>query len=297
VTTAPPASLPGRLVLLGHPVTQSLSPAFQNAALRAADIPLTYEAIDVPPARLGDVLDALVAERAAGNVTVPHKEAVFARCDRVTPMAAQVGAVNTWQVLDGQLVGDNTDVGGCQYAVDELLAGLTADEVPDSWNSTAIVGAGGAAAAVIWALQSRDPNGTVRIWNRTAARAAALADRARTVTLAIEVVESLAECVDGAWLVINTTSLGLRDDDPFPVPLDLLTPQAAVLDLVYKPNETRWVREARARGHRAADGLTMLIEQGALSFERWFGVAPDRDVMWAAVGGRRRTVPTADAAG
>ena len=103
---------PGRLVLLGHPVTHSLSPVFQNAALKAAKIPLQYEALDVSSRELRAVLRHLKDSNAAGNVTIPHKIAVHDRCDRLTDLAARVGAVNTFWYESGKLHGDNTDVGG-----------------------------------------------------------------------------------------------------------------------------------------------------------------------------------------
>ena len=95
-------------------------------------------------------------------------------------------------------------------------------------------------------------------------------------------VEALADAVQDATLVINATTIGLSDDE-FPVPFEWLRPDAAILDLVYRPGETPWVRAARARGHVALDGLPMLIAQGALAFERWFGVSPDRDAMRASL--------------
>ena len=104
--------LPGRLVLLGHPVSHSLSPAFQNAALRRAALPIRYELLDVAPDALDATLDALIAEDAWGNATIPHKEHVASRCARVSALAERVGAVNTFWIEDGALVGDNTDVGG-----------------------------------------------------------------------------------------------------------------------------------------------------------------------------------------
>jgi shikimate dehydrogenase len=270
-------SLPSRLVLLGHPLGHTLSPAFQNAALRAAGIPLTYSALDVPPEKLGDTLEALILEGAAGNVTVPHKPAVAARCDDVSLLAARAGAVNTWYVEETRLVGHNTDVGGFDRAARELL-----DRDP-SGLEVAVIGAGGAAAGVLTAIETW-PGARARVWNRSPERATTLADRFDAVARA---VASLDECLADAALVVNATSLGLRDDDPLPAAPETLSGGTAVLDLVYRPRETAWVRAARARGHRAADGLAMLIEQGALAFERWFGMEPDRAAMWAAVGGRR----------
>jgi shikimate dehydrogenase len=273
----PPVAV-GRLVLLGHPVAHSLSPAFQNAALRTAAIPLRYEALDVPPAALEAVLDALVDERAAGNATVPHKEAVFARCERRTAVAARVGAVNTfWCALDGTLWGDNTDVAGVDAAVGALVGG----RVPAS-PVVALLGAGGSAAAVLAAAE-RWSGAEVRVWSRSPARARSLAERFPAVARAV--ATPAAALVD-ATLVVNATPLGIAPTDPFPVEPAAVPPAATVLDLVYRPGETAWVRAMRAAGHPAADGLKMLVAQGAAAFERWFGLAPDAEAMWAALGGR-----------
>lgn len=278
---AAPPDLPvaiGRLVLLGHPVAHSLSPRFHNAALRAAGIPLTYQAVDVAPDALPQMLDALVEARAAGNVTLPHKEAVAARCDLRTDLAARVGAVNTfWCTLDGRLWGDNTDVAGVDVAVRELFGGT----VPPGLR-VALLGAGGSAAAVLAAAESW-PDARVRLWSRTGSRAAAVAARFPGVAQA---VDTLDDALRHASLVVNATPLGLGPLDALPVPPEALPAGVAVLDLVYRPGETAWVRAARARGHRAADGLPMLIAQGAAAFTRWFGTAPDPAVMWEAVGGR-----------
>jgi shikimate dehydrogenase len=268
----------GRLVLLGHPVAHSLSPRFQNAALLAAGIPLRYAALDVAPSELAHVLDALVESRSAGNVTIPHKAAVAERCDLRSALAARVGAVNTfWCTLDGRLCGDNTDVPGFAAAARALLGDPVAAGL-----EVALIGAGGSAAAVLAAAE-RWPAARVRIWSRRHERASDLADRFPTVAVA---VEDRARALDSATLIVNATPLGLRDDDPLPVEISALPPYAAVLDLVYRPGETAWVRAARRVGHRAADGLPMLVEQGVEAFARWFGVSPDREVVWAAVGGR-----------
>jgi shikimate dehydrogenase len=263
--------LPGRLVLLGHPVSHSLSPAFQNAALRRAALPLRYEALDVPPESLDATLDLLVGEGTWGNVTIPHKERVARRCTRVTEIANRVGAVNTFWVEDGALVGDNTDVGGFL----ELMASTSPDL--DRAKPVAVLGAGGAAAATIAALEQAG-FGDIRIHGRTSARAAALCAR----FTAARAVNDLAAVVRGATLVVNATPAGL-DGVSMPIAVGEIDDTATVLDLVVGPNETPFVRAARARGHRAADGLAMLLGQGALAFERWFGFPPDREVMRAAI--------------
>lgn len=264
--------LPERLVLLGHPLGHSLSPLLQNAALRAASIPLTYEPVDVPRSVLDDTLAELRRKRAAGNVTIPHKEAVRAACDRLTDTAKAVGAVNTfWTAVDGALVGDNTDVGGFEAAARELGA-------PHENEIVALLGAGGAAAAVLHAMEGW-PGAHVRLYSRTRSRAEELVKRFKA---SAEIMRSAELAVAHATLVVNATPVGLRDDT-VPVGVESLADGSAVLDLAYRVNETAFVRDARAGGHKAVDGLTMLVEQGALSFERWFGVAPDRGAMWDAV--------------
>ena len=267
---------PTRLVLLGHPVAHSLSPTFQNAALRRAGLPLTYEALDVPPAAFADTLRRLVAEGAAGNVTIPHKAAAFAACDRLTPIAERTGAVNAFRRDDdGALLGDNTDVGGFQAAATALLGG-----VPASLR-VALIGAGGGAAAVLGAAE-RWPGAEVRVWSRTEARALALAGRFAPIARATRSVE---EAVADADVVVNATPIGLSDDR-VPVDVEALPRHSAVLDLVYRRGETAWVRQARARGMRAADGLSMLVEQGALAFRFWLGLEPDREAMREALRSR-----------
>ncbi len=264
--------LPGRLVLLGHPVAHSLSPRFQNAALAAAGIPLRYEAIDVAPNALDSQLAQLRTQRAAGNATVPHKARVAAACDTLTPLAERAGAVNTFWMNGDELIGDNTDVGGFSAAVTQLL-GAAPQRI-----TVGIIGAGGAAAAVLTAVESWS-GCRAFVYNRTLARADALCALFRPVARQIDDTAAMTE----AQLVVNATSIGLHDD-AFPLDIGLLGAGAAVLDLVYRAGETAWVRAARASGHPALDGLPMLIEQGALAFERWFGREPDRDVMWRAVG-------------
>ena len=266
---------PTRLVLLGHPVRHSLSPLFQNAALRSERIPLEYEAIDVPPAELPSLVSELKAAGAAGNVTVPHKESVAALCDRLTPLAEHVGAVNTfWVDAGGLLVGDNTDVDGFAFLAAQLLG-----SVPPGLQC-ALVGAGGAAAAVLAAME-RWPACVVRLHNRTRTRAVRLASR---FELSVTVVDDVRAAVRGAQLVINATG-GDAPSGRELVPVDLLDASVTVLDLSYATDGagTPWVRAARARGLSASDGLPMLLEQGALAFERWFGREAPRAAMWRAV--------------
>lgn len=270
--TARRRPLPSRLVLLGHPVAHSLSPVFQNAALRAAGLPITYTALDVAPDALAAVLEALRSEDAAGNVTIPHKRAVALACGHRTAHAERAGAVNTFWVEDGVLIGDNTDVQGFAAAVDELLG-----QGPDApWpGRIAVLGAGGAARAVLTAAEARGV-AAIELHARDRGRAGDLAAAFRGVTVGAGPIG------EGVGLVVNATPVGMRDD-AHPVPPGALPAGAAVLDLVYRRGETSWVRACRAAGHLAADGLTMLLAQGALAFERFTGVVPDVAVMRASL--------------
>lgn len=264
---------PGRLVLLGHPVAHSLSPVFQNAALAAAGLPLRYEALDVSAEALPSVLRDLVRERVAGNVTLPHKELMASLCGRLTPLAERVGAVNAfWCDDEGVLVGDNTDVGGFDVAARGLLDGDSAGR------SVALLGAGGAAAAVCEAVQGWT-GAEIRLHARTPSRAEQLAARYPGL---VRVVSGELDALAGADLLVNATPLGL-EGSMMPIAPGMIPERVAVLDLTYRRGRTPWIRACRSRGLRADDGLPMLIEQGALAFERWFGVPANREVMWAAV--------------
>jgi len=247
----------------------------QNAALRSAGISLSYEALDVEPS----VFDATIAELrrlyAAGNVTVPHKERMRRACNDVTPLADRVGAVNTfWFDDERRLIGDNTDVGGFDRAARDLLGSSPVDL------TVGVLGAGGAAAAVLAAVESW-PGCIAHVYNRTPERARILCERFRSVANPVDDIGAVA----GAQLIVNATSVGLKDD-ALPIDPDFLASDAVVLDLVYRPGETAWVKSARARGHKSRDGIAMLVEQGALAFERWFGSPANREAMWEAVVGK-----------
>ncbi len=271
------AERPTSLRIVGHPVAQSLSPGIQSAALAAAGLPVEYGRLDVPPEGLAEALRELARSASGGNVTMPHKQAVFAATQNVSALAQRVGAVNTFWHADGALCGHNTDVAGVLASVHALCpTGLRERRV-------ALLGAGGSAAAVLVALELAGCT-DIRVWSRQGTRAEELAER---VGVRVVVATSVDVAIDDAALVINATPLGMSSDD-MPVPVERLAPSAAVFDLVYRPNETAWVRDARARGHAAEDGLRMLVEQGAESFRVWFDVEPSLAAMWATL---PRTAP------
>ncbi len=219
------------------------------------------------------VAQSLLVEGAGGNVTVPHKTAFSRLCGELTATAERTGAVNTFWTHDGKLVGDNTDVAGFDAAARDLLG-----EIPPG-GSVAVIGAGGAAAAVLGAVEGW-PGAKVRLFSRTLKRAEKLAQRfGDFVRVDLEMPTALA----GATLVVNATPIGMNDDS-MPFEIAELSRGSVVLDLVYRRGGTALTRAAQRAGYRTADGTTMLIEQGARSFERWFGFAPDKTLMRAALG-------------
>jgi shikimate dehydrogenase len=258
-------------VLLGHPIAHSRSPVFQNAALQAAHIPLQYGMRDVLPEDLPAVLRELKAEGVAGNVTIPHKEAVAEVCDRLTPIAERVGAVNTFWVEDELLWGDNTDVAGFDAAI--VALGTSRKDA-----SVVCFGAGGAAAAVCGAVEHW-PGASVRLYSRSRERAERLVARFPGVA---SIASSGSGAFTGATVLVNATPVGMRDD-VMPCAIAEIPRDADVMDLVYRAGDTAWVRAARVAGHRAMGGREMLLQQGALAFERWFGIPPDLHVMRQAL--------------
>jgi shikimate dehydrogenase len=262
-----------RLVLIGHPVSQSLSPVMHNAALKAKGMDLRYETLDVLPDNLDATLASLARTKCGGNVTIPHKKAAMHSLRVVSDVAQKVGAVNTfWGDGLGALDGDNTDVPGFNGAVLDLLG-----EIP-SGIRVALLGTGGAAAAAATAMDEWSEV-TVSVHARDLARAMSMRMRHSNVVRACSMRDP---CLADADLVVNATTVGMGSDDT-PVEIGMLRPTAAVLDLVYGPNETAFVRGARAGGHKAADGLRMLFHQGAAAFRLWFGEDPDSAVMWSAL--------------
>lgn len=263
----------GKLVLIGQPVSHSLSPLMHNAAIEAAGMSLRYEALDVAPENLAAAVAELKSQRAAGNVTVPHKKKILPLMQKLTSAAKRAEAVNTfWVDSEGDLAGDNTDVAGFSLFAEEVIG-----ELP-SGSRVAVFGAGGAAGAVVAAIESW-PGASVSVHARDLSRAVAMRMRHSVVVRACSMRDP---CVSDASIIVNATPVGL-DGHSVPIDLAQLSPGSVVLDLVYAAGETPLVREARAAGFTAADGLRMLLHQGAASFERWFDVEPDRKVMWEAL--------------
>jgi shikimate dehydrogenase len=257
--------------VLGWPVDHSRSPRLHNYWLARHEIDGAYVPLAVAPERLEDAVRGLPALGFAGaNVTIPHKEAVIPFLDAVDPAAARIGAVNTIVVQDGRLQGSNTDGFGF---LENLKAGAPA------WRADAgpvvVVGAGGAAKAVAWALIDAGVP-ALRIVNRTRARADGLAQALGATASAVD-WSARAEALREAALVVNTTALGMSGKPTLDLDLTHLPGAAVVNDIVYQPAETPLLVAARARGHLAVEGIGMLLHQARPGFRAWFGVDPDVD--------------------
>jgi shikimate dehydrogenase len=256
--------------VIGCPVTHSLSPKLHNYWLQHYGIDGVYIPLEVTPANLGSVLAALPKMGIKGvNITVPHKEAVMEHMDEISMEARRIGAVNTVIVNEeGRLKGYNTDWEGFLQNV--------AHGAPASWGIKAgkavVIGAGGAAKAVIAALQGAAVPEIILI-NRTRTKAEETAAHLGG-NITILDWDQREAALEGANLLVNTTSLGMMGQPLLKLALDALPRAALVTDIVYKPLETELLRAARKRGNPVVDGLGMLLYQAVPGFEAWFGVRP-----------------------
>lgn len=270
----------------GHPIAHSRSPKIHNYWLKHYGLDGSYQAIDVAPADFAAFLACFeVAGFRGGNVTIPHKEAAFELVGRRDEAAEQIGAVNTLWLEDGVVCGGNTDAHGFAANLDEHAPGW------DRRGAAVVLGAGGAARAVVHALKTRGV-GDIRLVNRTMARAKELAHRFGVGVSAHE-VEAVEALMADAGLLVNTTSLGMQGHEGQGLPADpsRLPAHAIVTDIVYVPLETPLLAAARQCGLATVDGLGMLLHQAAPGFERWFGVRPQvmsalRELIVADLGGK-----------
>jgi shikimate dehydrogenase len=257
-----------RAFIVGWPVAQSRSPLIHRYWLDELHREGSYERVALPPQELEAFLSTFGEQGfVGGNVTIPHKEKAFALCAATTPTAARLEAVNTLWIEGGKLHGDSTDVMGFLAALDEDVAG---------WGKTldkaVVLGAGGAARGIVYALISRGARQIVVI-NRTRARGKELRARfGASIVLADDV--HLPHALADADLLVNTTSLGMAGQPPLKIDLAPLPDHAAVADIVYVPLETPLLAQARSRGLRTSGGLGMLLHQAVPAFERWFGARP-----------------------
>jgi shikimate dehydrogenase len=254
--------------VMGWPIGHSLSPRLHTYWLKKYGIEGSYEALAVRPEQLAQKLHELPEHGFRGvSLTIPHKEKALMSMDELDPIAQRIGSVNTVVVrADGSLEGRNTDVYG--FMQNLLAAGVDVQAGPAT-----ILGAGGSARAVVVALQDMGAE-EIRIVNRTPERAEALK---RQVGGMIEVFpwDRARSAMDGAMLLVNTTSLGMQGQPPLEVTIDGLARKATVTDLVYAPLMTVLLLRAQRREHRIVDGLGMLLHQARPAFAAFFGRDPE----------------------
>ena len=257
-----------RAFVCGHPIAHSRSPLIHGFWLRHYGITGTYEAIDVAPQDFARFAGSLREQGfAGGNVTIPHKEAAFAAVARHDAAAGMIGAVNTLWFEDDLLLGGHTDAEGFAANLDEHAAGW------EKAGPAVVLGAGGAARAVVHALKQRGV-ADIRIVNRTRERARELADRFVQCGCA-HGVEATVGLLGDAGLLVNTTALGMHGNEELAADPQHLPAGAIVTDIVYVPLETPLLAAARRHGLKTVDGLGMLLHQAVPGFERWFGIRPE----------------------
>ena len=271
------------LGVIGYPLTRSLSPAFQQAALDHLRLDVEYQAWPTPEEALATRITTMRSPTVlGGNVTIPHKEAVLPLLDEVDPLAARIGAVNTIVNRDGRLYGYNTDAVGFMRALRE-----DGGFEPEG-RRVVVAGAGGAARAVVAALLEVGTR-SITVINRTLSRAnrlvADMAEIAGASELRAlpEMYASWLAVMNSCDLLINCTSAGSGgSEEESPVPLDLIRPSMLVYDLIYDPAETPLMAAARQSGASVLGGLPMLVYQGAASFELWTEQEAPLDIMFEA---------------
>jgi shikimate dehydrogenase len=254
--------------VIGYPAKHSRSPKLHGYWIARYGLDADYRAEDIPPEQFAAFVGQLAAHGYVGaNVTMPHKEAALA-LSVPDARARAIGAANTLWLADGVLHATNTDAEGFLGSLDAVVAG---------WERTVlrpvVLGAGGAARAVVYGLLERGLE-RILLVNRTFERAVAMREQFGP---AIEPIRwhDLAMTLEGADLLVNTTSLGMEDQPQLDITLTGLTHDALVSDLVYVPLKTRLLAQAEARGLATANGLDMLLHQAVRGFELWFGVRPE----------------------
>ncbi len=256
--------------VIGHPIKHSRSPIIHGHWLKTLDLAGSYRAIDVAPDDLPAFFAGIRSGEnglVGGNVTIPHKEAALKLVDEPDALALEIGAANTIWLEDGRLKATNTDGAGFVGNLDASAPGWS-----EGVTTAVVLGAGGAARAVIQSIRDRGI-GDIRILNRTEARARDLADRFGPATSA-HGLHGMAEHLADADLLINTTSMGMAGGESLSLPFATMKATALVTDIVYVPLMTPFLQEAERHGLKTVDGLGMLLHQAAPGFERWFGIRP-----------------------
>lgn len=272
------------LGLIGYPLGHSLSPKVHTAALKACGLDGDYSLFPIPPDNkqaLEELLERVRSGTIQGlNVTIPHKQNVIEFIDELTPTAKLIGAVNTIYLKDERLIGDNTDASGFLRDLKNAFDFSNLNFQP----SVLILGAGGSARAVVYALLH--DGWKVTISARRIEQATKLANSFPDYPGSIIHSSNLPTFNFHSFqLIVNTTPIGMSPNiNESPLPENLSLPSNVfIYDLVYNPRETKLVKDVKQNGNQAATGLGMLIEQAALAFELWTGKQPTREILWKAV--------------
>ena len=265
--------------LIGDPVAHTISPAMHNAAFVSLGLDYVYVPFPVKPNDLSKAIDGIRAFNICGlNVTIPHKVAVIPLLDSLDSLAEQIGAVNTIVNDNGKLKGYNTDALG-------FLQVLLKNGIEPKGKQVVLLGAGGAARAISFALADHGAELTILNRKQELDWAVALAAQvSKTYGEEINAMEldsiNLQKVLAGADILVNATSVGMSPHiEETPVTAGLLKPCLVVYDIVYNPAETRLLREARQAGAQKIGGLDMLVGQGAAAFELWTGQKAPIDIM------------------
>ena len=267
------------LGIFGHPISHTLSPVMHNAVIKALGLDMAYLPFEVKPPNLKEAINGIKSLGIIGvNITIPHKESVIRFLDDISEEARLVGAVNTIVNKDRKLVGYNTDGSGYMASLKEEL-GFN----PKS-KRIIIIGAGGAARGILAALATQKPK-SITVANRTLSRAVSLIKafkgkfrdtRFEAINLDDNMLKMSFNSVD---LLINTTSVGMKQGKALKIPLETLPKIAIVSDIIYNPLETLLLKKAKKFGLTTHGGLGMLVHQGARSFKLWTGMDAPMNVM------------------
>jgi shikimate dehydrogenase len=274
---------PARLAVFGDPIAHSLSPQMHNAALEVQAHEFQYVRILVTTEELGHALTDLSEAGFIGvNLTIPHKQAALEFVDEITDQARLMGSINTIAVTDGKLQGHNTDGPGFVIAVQETLQLKLSDQ------RVLILGGGGGAGRAISVQCALEGCPQIYVANRTLEKAEILSEQVeeslgKIITPISLVPEALENALESVNLIVHATSLGMKESDPSPIPDGLLTRNHFVYDTVYSGGKSALIRQAEAAGAKNANGLSMLLQQGALAYEIWLKEPAPVEVMRKAL--------------
>jgi shikimate dehydrogenase len=277
-------SLPinAKLAVLGYPVSHSASPQMHQAALDSLGIDVAYIRLEIEPGNLGESFSLMQDLGFIGcNVTIPHKMEAMESCDELSKSAMALGVSNTIHFKEGKIFGDSTDGPGLVKALEEDF-GVTLQG-----KSILVLGAGGGAGLAISTQLNQEGCSDLYLSNRTLVKLDKLVENLPQTIAKVHVIGNsyteLENVASDVQIIINATSMGMKASDDLPFPVQLISRHHLVYDAIYNPPLTPLLEAARDRGASIANGLSMLVHQGAISFEIWTGKHPDTVIMKQAI--------------